>query len=218
MQSWRVGLIAEDLCTSYPSNNFIEMRQIPAVHLIMDVSCGVVRQMAGLTYSNLRGGREAVSPPIILNIYKHQTQFSPVLLGCLRCSTCACPAASVMSMAKVEWRQVMLKLTGVTGEEHAANEEAAHDDQPKSKASRSLKTPLQKEALEAAYSSQFHLIRLPHILQAQQKCYVSGAFLEIRDTGSLRGSCVCSQPFAIRGSAKGAWRQVTAHCAASPGD
>ena len=28
-----------------------------------------------------------------------------------------------------------------------------HDDQPKSKASRSVKTPLQKEALEAAYSS-----------------------------------------------------------------
>ncbi len=29
----------------------------------------------------------------------------------------------------------------------------AHEDQPKSKASRSVKTPLQKEALEAAYSS-----------------------------------------------------------------
>lgn len=29
----------------------------------------------------------------------------------------------------------------------------AHDDHPKSKASRSVKTPLQKEALEAAYSS-----------------------------------------------------------------
>ena len=31
----------------------------------------------------------------------------------------------------------------------------AHEDQPKSKASRSVKTPLQKEALEAAYSSKF---------------------------------------------------------------
>ena len=40
----------------------------------------------------------------------------------------------------------------MTGEDPMPNGEG-HDDQPKSKASRSVKTPLQKEALEAAYSS-----------------------------------------------------------------
>ena len=85
---------------------------------------------------------------------------SPLLLDCIKCPACACPAASVMSMTRIGWQQLMLKLTDMTGEEHAANGEAAHDDQPKSKASRSLKTPLQKEALEAAYSSQFHLNNL----------------------------------------------------------
>lgn len=82
---------------------------------------------------------------------------SPLLLDSIKSPACACPAASVMSMTKIGWQHLMLKLTGMTGEEHAVNGEAAHDDQPKSKASRSLKTPLQKEALEAAYSSQFHL-------------------------------------------------------------
>ena len=42
----------------------------------------------------------------------------------------------------------------MTGEDPMPNGEG-HDDQPKSKASRSVKTPLQKEALEAAYSSIF---------------------------------------------------------------
>ena len=82
---------------------------------------------------------------------------SPLLLDCIKSPACACPAASVMSMTKCYWQHLVLKLTGMTGDEHAINGEAAHDDQPKSKGSRSLKTPLQKEALEAAYSSQFHL-------------------------------------------------------------
>ena len=81
----------------------------------------------------------------------------PLLLDCVKSPAFACFVASVMSMTKIGWQHLMVKMTGITGEEHAVNGEAAHDDQPKSKASRSLKTPLQKEALEAAYSSQFHL-------------------------------------------------------------
>ena len=51
-----------------------------------------------------------------------------------------------------------LRLSCAAGEEPVPNGDAGHDDQPKSKVSRSVKTPLQKEALEAAYSSERRLL------------------------------------------------------------
>ena len=54
-----------------------------------------------------------------------------------------------------------LRLSCAAGEEPVPNGDAGHDDQPKSKVSRSVKTPLQKEALEAAYSSERRLLPSP---------------------------------------------------------
>ena len=75
----------------------------------------------------------------------------------------------------------------------------AHDDQPKSKASRSLKTPLQKEALEAAYSSEatqhpVHVTHASYIIQDQfayfaRRCMHAEREIAMQSTHCHRRKC-----------------------------
>lgn len=68
---------------------------------------------------------------------------------------------------------------GSLGPSQAGQAIAGGQDEPKPKASRSVKTPLQKEALEAAYNSEFVSIRyllshIPHLpFSVDSICYIA---------------------------------------------